>query len=168
MIIGIGGVSRSGKTTLANRLVPFFKGKLTGILHQDEYVMAGYSAPLINGIFDWEHPGSIDFNRLKHDLLWMKGHLDVVILEGLFAFSDPDLVSNYDKKIYIDLDYNTFYERKKLDSRWGKVPEWYLEHIWKSHIKFGLPSDDIDCFRLNGTSFDNLKSVLLYLDVPVD
>ncbi|MBK8778261.1 MAG: hypothetical protein IPO25_12950 [Saprospiraceae bacterium] len=38
MIIGIGGVSRAGKTTLANQLSKRIKGKTIGILKQDDFV----------------------------------------------------------------------------------------------------------------------------------
>ena len=67
MVIGIGGVSRAGKTALAKRLAKHFRkeGLSTDILHQDEFVYPDEEIPKVRDKVDWEHPGSIDFERLE-------------------------------------------------------------------------------------------------------
>ena len=64
MIIGIGGVSRAGKTTLANLLKKRLKGKTISILNQDEFVKKA-GLPEINNHIDWEHPDSMDWISLR-------------------------------------------------------------------------------------------------------
>ncbi len=135
MVIGISGVSRSGKSTLAERLSSHFKDKKCAIIHQDDYINSGYDIPPVNGRIDWEAPESIDFLRLRYDFIWLVENVDIVILEGIFAFYDKTINSRYDKKILIDLDYESFVQRKTKDSRWGDEPDWYIEHIWKSYEK---------------------------------
>jgi len=167
LIIGIGGVSRSGKTTLARQLVTFYVGKNAVILNQDDYVMAGYQAPLIHGLLDWEHPGSIDFTRLRHDFFSIKPYVDVIIIEGLFAFYDEQITAHYDRKIYLQTDYPTFLERKRSDSRWGQTPEWYIEHIWSSHQKYGKPEDWFHCYVFNNLRDPIPEGLIQYLGIQI-
>ncbi|HHH53395.1 MAG TPA: hypothetical protein ENK91_07030 [Bacteroidetes bacterium] len=133
MIIGIGGVSRAGKTTLAKKIANYYSGMKKVILHQDDYINAGFDIPQIKNRIDWEVPESIDFPRLKYDLIWLKEHVDLVILEGIFSFFDHEINKMYDKKIFVDLGYKDFINRKLLDKRWGYEPLWYIYHIWDSY-----------------------------------
>ena len=149
MKIGIGGVSRAGKTTLAKKIINMFPDKKRVILHQDDYINAGYDIPLIKERVDWEVPESIDFSRLKYDFKWLSENVDLVILEGIFAFYDDELNSLYDMKIFVDIGYKDFINRKLLDKRWGYEPLWYIYHIWDSyqvHREEIMQMDDILVF----------------------
>lgn len=146
MKIGIGGISRAGKTTLAKKIIANFPDKKKVILHQDDYINAGYDIPQIQERINWEVPESIDFLRLKYDFKWMSQNLDVVILEGIFALYDDEMNEMFDKKIFVDLGYDQFMSRKALDDRWGYEPDWYIQHIWNSYQKYRdeiLKMDDI-------------------------
>ncbi len=135
MIIGIGGVSRAGKTSLAKKIINYFPGKKKVILHQDDYINAGFDIPQIKNRIDWEVPESIDFPRLKYDFKWLSENVDIVILEGIFAFFDEEINKMYDKKIFVDIGYKDFINRKLLDKRWGYEPLWYIYHIWENYKK---------------------------------
>ena len=135
MKIGIGGVSRAGKTTLAKKILDYFPNQKRVILHQDDYINAGYDIPQIQERIDWEVPESIDFVRLKYDFRWLYENVDIVIIEGIFAFYDEQINKMYDKKIFVDLGYKNFIDRKIHDARWGYEPHWYIEHIWDSYQK---------------------------------
>lgn len=146
MKIGIGGVSRAGKSTLARQLIDQYSGKKRVILHQDDYINAGYDIPQIQERIDWEVPESIDFVRLKYDFKWISENVEIVVLEGIFAFYDNEINKMYDKKVFVDLNYEDFMSRKTQDTRWGTEPSWYIEHIWTSyqkHRKEILKMDDI-------------------------
>jgi len=158
MKIGIGGISRAGKTTLAKKLISHFPDKKKVILHQDDYVNAGYDIPQIQERIDWEVPESIDFLRLKYDFKWMSLNLDVVVLEGIFALYDEEMNHMFDKKIFVDLGYKQFMDRKATDKRWGYEPDWYIQHIWNSYQKYReeilsmkdiIVLDDKDSVKIN-------------------
>jgi uridine kinase len=163
MIIGIGGISRAGKSTLAKKLLDFYGSHHSIILHMDDYINAGYHIPSIEDQIDWEDPLSIDFQQLSYDFHWFRYHVKHVILEGLFAFYHEEINTYFDKKILMELDYATFYERKKRDLRWGQVPDWYIRHIWDSYLKYGKPQKMEDCLYLDGNEDKELDIVFEYL-----
>lgn len=167
MVIGIGGVSRSGKSTLANLLVTYFRktGKKAIIFHQDDFVFPETQIPLVKGKTDWESPLSIDFKLLLEVVSDFKNRFDVVIVEGFFAFYDTDLNSNYDKRIYIKVKKETFFIRKFMDTRWGYIPTWYMTHIWKSFLKYGRPQfSKNEYLQTSGEDEFDMVKILKYLE----
>ncbi len=139
MLVGIGGVSRSGKSTLANLLVTYFRkhGKKAIIFHQDDFVFPETEIPKVRDKTDWESPSSIDHDLLYELVAEFKDRFDVVIVDGLFAFYDPKLNALYEKRLFIKVSKRTFLIRKVTDTRWGYVPTWFVDHIWKSFLKYG-------------------------------
>jgi nicotinamide/nicotinate riboside kinase len=139
MIIGIAGVSRSGKTTLADliqkKLVE--QGETSIVVHQDDYVMPESEIPKIRHRIDWECPQSIDFQRFKSEILEAKKHYKHVITEGLLNFWDEDINLLFDKKIFVEISKQTFLERRNKEKRWGFEPKWFYEHVWQSYLKYG-------------------------------
>nr|WP_299423615.1 hypothetical protein [uncultured Emticicia sp.] len=142
MIIGIGGVSRSGKSTLANLLVTYFRknGKKAIILHQDDFVFPETKIPKIKNKTDWESPQSIDFKQYNEVIELFRTRFDIIIAEGLFAFYDENINQNYDKKFHVKISKRTFLIRRAMDIRWGYEPTWFIDHVWQSFLKYGKPS----------------------------
>ncbi len=162
MTIGIGGISRSGKSTLAALIYRFFTegGQTATVLAQDDYVLPTQQIPKIqNGEateIDWEIPESIDFQRYRKAILDAQQQFDHVITEGLLNFYAEDINCLFDKCLFVDISKPTFLRRKTLDKRWGEVPVWYIEHIWTSYERFGK------------TILDNKKKDVLILSGEVD
>lgn len=151
IIIGIGGVSRAGKTSLAKSIYEWFNDDKIKIIRQDEYVIPKTSMPLINGQLDWERPESMDFIAFRNAILSAKNHYNYVITEGLMIYYDPQVYALFDKKIYIEISKETFLSRKALDFRWEKEPDWYIEHIWNSHFIYGrVPKGTKDVLCMSG------------------
>ena len=168
MVIGIGGVSRSGKSTLANLLAAHFRkqGKKVLIFHQDDFVLPDTVIPKIKHRLDWESPLSIDHTMLAAIVHDFKDRVDVVIVEGLFAFFEPQLDILYDKRILVKISKRTFLIRKGMDNRWGYEPTWYIDHIWQSFLKFGQPSEPKSDYLLaSGEDEFNLKKIFNYLNL---
>jgi uridine kinase len=168
MIIAIGGISNAGKSRLAKQLAKYYRyqKKVSAIiLCQDDYVRPTGEILLINGHTDWETPDSIDYDRYYDAVAKSKKQYDIVIAEGLFVCYDPRLLRLYDKFIYINIDKTTFFNRKRKDLRWGKEPEWYIEHIWQSNNKYCLQMEERkNAFQLSGKLPLDLASVIRYLE----
>ena len=166
MIIGIGGVSNAGKTTLASRLKEQLPNLDVSILSQDDFPNPVEKIPMIKDHVDWEVPQSIDIPGYLRKVLEEEKMHDLVIAEGLFAFCDERIVRHYDKKIFLTISKPTFWERKSNDFRWGKEPEWYMEHIWQSHLKCGTQNvSDKDTLILSGEDPINLEELIPQLEI---
>jgi uridine kinase len=145
-LIGIGGVSRSGKSTLANLLKDALQkhGNSVSILDQDLFVVDEKWLPRIKDRYDWEVPASIDWKVLLQKIAAAKAKYDFVIIEGLFAFYHPTIDKKYAMRIYIELEQSKFLSRRAQETRWGEEPEWYLQHVWESHFTYGLPKKSFE------------------------
>lgn len=165
MIIGIGGVSRAGKTTLAERLKKEFEknGQTTEVFCQDDFVKPKISLPKVEGISDWERPSSIKWDLLSKSV--EKSEADIKIIEGLFSFYPASLRASYDMKIFIDIPKELFENRRKEDGRWNESgeeePAWYIEHVWRSFIKYGQMKDDkSEYFKISGEQDMDVAKIL--------
>jgi hypothetical protein len=66
----------------------------------------------------------------------------------------------YDRKLFVEIDRDTFMKRKHFDFRWGKEPDWYIEHIWESFLKYGQPPQDEDLIFIDGTKKFDVPAIL--------
>lgn len=165
MIIGIGGVSMAGKSTLARKLKEKFPDKKTIIFCQDDFVFPSNEIPKVSEKVDWERPESIDFDTYIDTLLNFKETHDIVFAEGLFAFYHKKLRALYDKKVYLYITKDLFLSRKSEDLRWGPEPEWYIQHIWDSFLKFGnIDGQYQDIYLINGTLPIDMDRLLKYIE----
>jgi len=164
VVIGIGGISNSGKSHLAEKLAEHFRNRSTKIISQDDFVLPKVEIPQIIDHIDWEAPESINFVKFKQTIVEaIKSH-DFVIVEGIFAYFDKQINELYDKKLLIEISKETFLDRKIKDTRWGIEPAWYMDHIWKSYLKFGQPKKKLkDIYYLDGNMEIILSDVLQYL-----
>ncbi len=169
VLIGIGGVSRAGKSTLAKLLAEAYREqhKTVSVIHQDEHVVDEQELSLIRDKRDWEHPNSIDWHRLETILDDQLSLFDIVIIEGLFAFYDSSISSKMNHKIMVEVSKRKLLERKKVDLRWGSSPEpdWYIEHIWQSYLIYGRPKLDKRFICLNGSRYFDVESLLSVLNL---
>ena len=88
MIIGIGGVSRAGKTSLALQIEKWYESGSVKILHQDDFIRPIEKMPLVKGHIDWEHPDSYDFVGLVKTIKKERKKFDIVVVEGLMVFGN--------------------------------------------------------------------------------
>ncbi len=92
MLIGIGGVSRSGKSTLASGIAGMFPFADPVIICQDDYIHSPAKLPEIKRHIDWKDPASLDFTKI-HEAVWAAiASKKLVLMEGLFAFQDEALI----------------------------------------------------------------------------
>lgn len=150
MIIAIGGVSRAGKTTLTEKLKNDFYNKNVIVLCQDNFIQEVENIPKIKDRIDWEHPDSIDHVGFFNSIVKAEKEAEIVIVEGLMVYHDLGTKLLFNKKIFIEIDYDTFIRRKEKDSRWGIEPSWYIQHIWDSFFKYGTVELDDSFLVLQG------------------
>lgn len=164
IVVGIGGVSRAGKTFLAELIAQKSLLSPVVILPQDDFVKPKPEIPLIQGHIDWESPESIDFPKYKNAITQAAAYPGIVIAEGLLAFHDPGIVQLFDKIIFISLTYKEFKLRKQADLRWGKEPKWYIRHIWNSYLRFGqCPLVNIDTLDIHGELDFNVPEIMKFI-----
>lgn len=164
MVIGIGGISNSGKSHLAEKLAGHFRDRSTKVISQDNFVLPAEEIPQIIDHIDWETPESINFVKFKETILEAIKTFDFIIVEGIFVYHDKQVNELYDKKLFIEISKETFLDRKIKDTRWGIEPAWYMDHIWKSYLKFGQPKRKTkEIYFIDGNKEIILSDVLQYL-----
>ncbi|MBK6962702.1 MAG: hypothetical protein IPH20_01910 [Bacteroidales bacterium] len=162
MCIGIGGVSRSGKTFLAGMLSSSIRGSI--VIHQDMYIPKKTEIPKIKNHIDWERPEAIDWKSFRSAIESSVLSGKTTIVEGLFAFQNPSIVEFYNKSILINIGKQEFIRRKRTDMRWGKEPVWYINHIWESYLNYGqAPSQIKDILIIDGEKDFELQIIMQYL-----
>ncbi len=165
MIIAIGGSSTAGKSTLAAKIGEVYDHRKVKILCQDSYVKPENEIPLINDHIDWETPKSIDFDRFYRAIVYANLQFEVVIVEGLMIYYNRRTVDLFNKRLFVEIDKETFLKRKSRDLRWGKEPEWYMEHIWDSYLKYGqVPKVLSDVFKVDGRRSIDVYQVIKFLE----
>ncbi|MCB2207521.1 MAG: hypothetical protein KQH67_04435 [Bacteroidetes bacterium] len=165
MIIAIGGISNAGKSRLAARIASYYEKQSTIILCQDNYANPTPEIPKINTHTNWEIPESINFEKYYEKIIDCKPNYDIIIAEGLFVFYEQRLIDLYDKSIYLIIDKETFIERKKDDLRWGKEPEWYMQHIWDSHFRYcNEVISRKNAFQLSGKEPIDFEAVIQFIE----
>ncbi|MEM1406703.1 MAG: hypothetical protein AAGG59_08010 [Bacteroidota bacterium] len=139
MIIGIGGCSRSGKSTIAAALADELQNST--ILSLDDYAFPEKNLPIVHNRRDWEIPEAYNFDRLMAEIEKIKIDYSVVIVEGILVFYDVRIARMFHKRILMQIDKNTFLVRRRQEVRWGSEPDWFIEYVWSSFLKYGLPKD---------------------------
>jgi nicotinamide/nicotinate riboside kinase len=140
MVIAIGGVSRSGKTSLAFLIKKLLemRGETAIVMSQDNFVFAENIIPKIKHRTDWECPESIDFQRYRNEIIEKKQDVQHVITEGLLNFWDDETNALFDRRLFVSIKKDIFLNRRLEEKRWGYEPKWFIEHVWKSYLKYGL------------------------------
>ena len=128
LFIGIAGGSGSGKTTLAKRLADCFGGRLSLLRHDDYYKSQSSLTLEERASLNFDHPDAFDtallvehldelnkgydiacpiYNYLEHDRsseVRLVKATEVIVLEGILIFENPEILKRLDIKIFVDTD----------------------------------------------------------------
>ena len=171
IVIGIAGGSGSGKTTVAHVILEKVGEEKIAFLPHDAYYKDLHNLPLAQRVkINFDHPDSLDSQLMvdhietlkKREVVKLpindiKTHTrtdqsipvephNVVIVEGILIFAEPELRKLFDVKIFVDTDPDLrFIRRLNRDiSERGRttqtVVKQYLETVRPMHLKFVEPS----------------------------
>jgi uridine kinase len=129
LTIGIAGGSGCGKSTVVKEIIKRLPRNAVTVIPQDAYYQdQGYLTPEERKKFNFDHPSSIEFNLLIHQLEQLrKEHTiqmpiydyvtssrsketvsvspsKVVIVEGILILTNPSLRKKLDVKVFVDAD----------------------------------------------------------------
>lgn len=129
LVIGIAGGTGSGKTTVVNKILQQLNAEGVNVLSQDNYYHDNQHLSLQEReALNYDHPKSIDFELLlKHVKALKKGenieqpvysfvthsrtgdHVtieprNVLIVEGILVLTNPELLKEYDLKVFVHAD----------------------------------------------------------------
>jgi uridine kinase len=151
-VIGIGGGSASGKSTIAEQLSKRLAPLSVEVINQDRYFWDGARLPrhqTRDGSRDWadhNHPESFDTDRLQCDLSAAReGPADVVILEGILVLWDPRIRELMDLKLFVEAEADERIVRRirrnvarghNLDG----ICDFYLDSVRYRHREFCQPT----------------------------
>ena len=170
LFIGIAGGSGSGKTTLANRLADYFGERLSLLRHDDYYKSQSSLTLEERAALNFDHPDAFDtplliehldelsrgrsiscpiYDYSKHDRSNEVRTVDaneVIVLEGILIFENPDILSRLDIKIFVDTDADVRIIRrikrdvKKRGRDLDSVISQYFATVKPMHEAFVEPS----------------------------
>lgn len=108
LIVGISGVSSSGKTTLSRLLRDIFPRAF--ILHEDDFYKTDAEMPIHHSVADWDCLESLDLPALEQALVYIQEN----------GLSHPDLVSKEDQNSVgaVAVDPNLIEDLKWKATKW--------------------------------------------------
>ncbi len=185
-IVGITGGSASGKTSFLNALKNGFSEEEVCLISFDNYYKPLAQVPLDNnGQPNFDEPESLDIEAFTNDLIKLKNgesyeraeynfnvahwipkiikhhSAKIIIVEGLFIFSEPDILKHLDLRIFVDAKDDIRWQRRvHRDLNERNVDEETSKYQWQNHVepsecKYLIPFKEVaDIIILNNTSFD--------------
>lgn len=171
LIIGIAGGTGSGKTTVVKRIIELLPPGEVVVIPQDSYYWDSSHLPLEQRQeINFDHPSSIEFELLVDHITKLKegnqinqpiysyltctraketviiAPKDVIIIEGILVFTNPDLRNLMDIKVYVDADADDRLSRvitRDIIERGrsvNKVLERYEKTVKPMHLQFIEPT----------------------------
>ena len=169
MVIGIAGGTGSGKTTLSRKIQSALPGAV--LIEQDCYYKdLSHLTPKERQQTNFDHPNSIDFERLSQDIMALKSgqpidkpiysfkthsreagstHVEpanVIIVEGILIFTEEKMRNLFDLKIYVETDHDVRILRRierDMQERgrdFANIKDQYLSTVKPMHTQFVEPS----------------------------
>jgi uridine kinase len=171
LVIGIAGGSGSGKTTFANVIMSRVGAQYIAYLPHDAYYKdLKMLPPNQKAEINFDHPDSLDtdlmiehiqalkrwepveiptydFTRDRRTEITITIHpRPIILVEGILIFAIPELLPNFDVKIFVDTDPDIRFIRRLQRDIYQRgrttesVIEKYLVTVRPMHLKFVEPS----------------------------
>ncbi|XP_028300159.1 muscle-specific beta 1 integrin binding protein isoform X1 [Gouania willdenowi] len=175
-IIGIGGITNGGKTTLTNNLIKTLPNCC--VVHQDDFFKKPDQIEVgKDGFRQWDVVTALDMEAMTNTVkAWMENpvkfarshgvtvspasdvsdqldHIHILIVEGFLLYNYEPLLEVFDKCYYIEIPYEEC--KRRRSTRQYTVPDppgLFDGHVWPMYLKHRKEMEDsglnIEC--LNG------------------
>ncbi|MGI9597575.1 MAG: uridine kinase family protein [Acidimicrobiales bacterium] len=153
-VIGIGGGSGSGKSTVAELVARSLEPRSVSIVHLDRFFkppdeMPTYHSTLHNGPRpDFNHPRSFDLTEMLTMCRSPTGD-QVVIMEGILALHFDELRALMDLRCYVTIEIDEMLRRRtarNLAAGYGgtanEIDFYNRDCVQPQHLRFNRPSAD--------------------------
>lgn len=160
-IVGIAGGSGAGKTTFLRALMNHYTEGQVALVSQDNYYKPKALQMIDeNGIINFDLPSSIDHEHFVKDMedlaqgksitkleynfnnpAWEPQSIvvapaPVIVMEGLFVFHFPEIMSRLNYKVYLDADVDLRLTRRiDRDGKQRGYPEHEVRYQWDNHVR---------------------------------
>lgn len=163
-VVGISGASGSGKSTISDKLKELLSDYRVAVISMDSYYRAEAQRPRVKGITDGRvyvddnHPEALDFERCFRDIQKAgNGNCDILLIEGIFAFWEPDIFNMLDLKIYVDCDSDERLARRiarhlSFGEKLEEITDRYVQAVQPRQKEFVEAAKWKADFILNGFS----------------
>ena len=163
-VVGIGGGTCSGKSTLTDLLCERFAAENPVIFHMDAYFIKPFQttiAPITGKPYpEVNHPSAIDLDRMFADFRAAVANPEnkLIIMEGLFALYLPELLEHYDLKIFVDMESDARLVRRirrhlQRGDTFDEITDRYIDTVRFRHDELVEPTRWRADLVLNGTFY---------------
>ena len=196
LVIGIAGGTGSGKTTVVNKILQQLNAEGVNVLSQDNYYHDNQQLTLAEReVLNYDHPKSIDFELLISHVNALKNgeaieqpiysfvthsrtgdHVqiepkNVLIVEGILVLTNPELLKEYDLKVFVHADSDErLIRRIRRDTQergrdLQEVLHRYQTTLKPMHMEFIEPSKNeadliVPNMKQNTVAIDFLSTVI--------
>lgn len=153
LIIGIGGGTGSGKSTIAAEIQRRLAPLSVTIVNQDKFFKPREEMPTYFSEYfrmpcpDFNRPDSIYADRMLAYCQQLSG-MDVAILEGILMLYYPEMRQLMDLRCYVSLDLDEMLIRRtkrNLAAGYGgdyeEIAHYNLECVTRQHLRYNAPTE---------------------------
>lgn len=151
LVVGLGGVTNGGKTTMSESLEHLFSSDKYNLriksLHLDDYYRPDNDPHHVHlkkyDHHDWDCLDALDIERFMVDLQSLRLKCDILFVEGFLIFNIPSPFKRhhhhhrlFNLAYFFDLPFEECRKRRLRRHDYSPAPDGFFEkHVWHAYIK---------------------------------